>query len=230
MAEVTRGKWLAAAGITTVVAGASSLFADDKPPNSPHVFRNISPRELIRLRHLPNIELISQDGKRVRFYDDLVKDKKFVINFMFTHCDKACPMITANLARVQKMLPDRIGHDIFIYSITLKPEDDSPRVLKQYAKAFNAGPGWLFLTGRPKDIQLLRAALGFTYPDPVQDADLNNHIGMLRIGNEPLMRWAACEGQAHASWIATTILTEMDSPFKGAVDGVRLADPTLHIK
>ncbi len=231
MEKLTRRTWLAAGGATAVAAGATALFGKDEPPNNHRYnFQNIPARELIRRRHLPNVELITMDRKKVHFYDDLVKDRKFTINFIFTKCDKACPIITHNLVRVQRLLRDRIGHDIFMYSITLSPEEDTPEVLKQYAKAHHVGPGWTFLTGKPDDILLLRRSLGFTYDDPKEDADRNNHIGMIQVGDEPLMRWAHCEGQAHAEWIASVIRNEADSPFKGAVNGARLADPTIHKK
>jgi len=110
-----------------------------------------------------------------------------------------------------------MGRDIFMYSITLKPEEDSPVVLKQYAKTLGIRRGWLLLTGKPDDIEFLRKSLGFTYRDPAEDADKSNHIGMLRIGNEPMMRWSACEGQARSEWIATVILNEADDPLKGGV-------------
>jgi protein SCO1 len=86
--------------------------------------------------------------------------------------------MTANLAHVQKMLPERIGNDIFMYSITLKPEEDTPEVLKEYAEMHGAGRGGLFLTGKPADIETLRRSLGFTSPDPEEDANKSNHIGM----------------------------------------------------
>ncbi|HEV2729056.1 MAG TPA: SCO family protein [Terriglobales bacterium] len=161
--------------------------------------------------------MITQDGVKVHFYDDLVRDRKVVINFMFTKCEKACPTITMNLVRVQKMLKERIGHDIFMYSISLRPEEDCPEVLKQYAKRHGVGPGWLFLTGKPEDIESLRHALGYVSLNPVRDADKTTHIGMLRYGNEPYMRWAACPGQAPADWVAISIVSEMDGPEKGAV-------------
>ena len=231
MPNMTRRKWLAAGGTAAAVAVANGLFAKDDPsPNHQRVFQNIPPREIIRRVHFPNVELISQDGKKVHFYDDLLKDRKVVINFMFTKCDKACPIITANLVRVQKILHDRIGHDIFMYSISLSPEEDTPKVLKQYMKAHGIGPGWTFYTGKPEDILLLRKSLGFLYDNPKEDADRNNHIGMLQIGDEPLTRWAHAEGQAHPEWIASVIRNEADSPFKGAVNGARLADPTIHKK
>jgi protein SCO1/2 len=219
MSRMTRRGWLSVAGSASVVAGSARrlLAGQDPTNNSPRGFQQIPPRELIQRRHLPNVELITQDGKKVHFYDNLVKDKMVVINFMYAHCEGLCPTMTANLVRVQKLLHDRIGHDIFMYSITLKPEEDTPQVLKEYADIHGAGPGWLFLTGKPADIELLRRSLGFTNSDPVEDADKSNHIGMLRIGNEPMMRWSACPSQAHTQWIATSILTEADNPLKGGV-------------
>ena len=111
---------------------------------------------------------------------------------MYVRCDGKCPGTTANQVKVQKLLGDRVGKDIFIYSITLKPEEDTPKVLAEYAKAYKVGPGWQFLTGHPKDIELLRQKLGFIDRDPVRDADKSNHIGMLRWGNEPHTLWAGC--------------------------------------
>src|SRR5882724_7870803 len=83
-------------------------------------------RELTQARYFPNVELTTHEGKKVRFYDDLIKDKIVVINFMYAQCEGICPGITANLVKVQKILEDRVGRDIFMYSITLKPEEDSP--------------------------------------------------------------------------------------------------------
>jgi protein SCO1/2 len=63
-------------------------------------------------------------------------------------------------------------------------------MLAAYARSYGVGPGWLFLTGGKDDIELLRHRLGFVDSDPVQDADLEEHIGAVRIANVPLHRWA----------------------------------------
>ncbi len=228
MGTMTRRNMLAAAGATTV-AGTTGLFAMDKPKNKPpYHFRDIPPRELIQKRHLPNVELITMEGKKVRFYDDLVKDRRVVIQFMFAQCEDICPVITHHLTEVKKILKDRVGHDIFFYSITLSPEEDRPKQLKDFAKMH--GADWLFLTGKPADILLLRKSLGFFYNNPKEDADRNNHSGMLVVGCEPLMRWAMCEGGAKPEWIATVIRTEADAPLTGSVNGVRQTDPAVHKK
>ena len=239
MKKVNRRNWLAAAGATTAgiaassVVNTSSLFGQEATPASKHNynFKNLSPRELIQRRHLPNVELITQDNQKVHFYTDLVKDKRVVIQFMFTRCKDICPVITHHLAEVQSLLNGRVGRDIFFYSISLSPEEDSPRDLKAYAKSHHAGgPGWTFLTGKPEDIFQLRKSLGFFYNNPKEDADRNNHSGMIVVGTEPLMRWAMCQGGADPKWIATVIRTEADAPLTGSVDGVRQADPAVRIE
>ena len=137
-----------------------------------------------------NVAVTTQDGRTLRFYDDVLKGKIVLINFFFTDCDAVCPLMTENLARVQELLGDRVGKDIFMVSISLQPEHDTPEVLAAYAKTYGVGPGWLFLTGKKTDIELLRHRLGFVDSDPVEDADPEQHIGTVRITNEPMHRWA----------------------------------------
>lgn len=164
-----------------------------------------SPREKIRQRYFPNVVLRTQDDKQVRFYDDLLKDKVVTINMFFAKCEEICPLVIANLARVQRLLGDRVGRDIFMLSISLKPETDTPAALKNYAEMHGARPGWTFLTGEPADVERLRRSLGFTNPDSRVDKDVTQHIGNVRYGNEPLMLWGACPGQASPEWIVESI-------------------------
>jgi protein SCO1/2 len=164
-----------------------------------------SSREMLAERSFPNISLITHEGKKVKFYDDLIKNKIVIFNFMYAKCEGVCPGITMNMARVQKLLAPRVGKDIFMYSITLKAEVDTPKILADYAAMHHAGPGWTFLTGDPKDIELLRQKQGFTNPDPVLDADKSQHIGMIRFGNEPMQWWAGCPGLARPEFIVKEI-------------------------
>jgi protein SCO1 len=137
-----------------------------------------------------NVEVKTQDGRTLRFYDDVMKGKILLINFFFTDCDAICPLMTENLARVQDLLGARVGDEIRMVSITLQPEHDTPEVLAAYAKTYGAGPGWMFLTGQKDDIELLRHRLGFVDSDKIEDADPEQHIGTVRIANEPMHRWA----------------------------------------
>ena len=137
--------------------------------------------------HFPNVELITQDGKKVRFYDDLIKGKVVAINLIYTTCKYSCPLETARLVQLQKLLGDRMGKDIFFYSITIEPEHDTPQVLKDYAEKYHVGPGWLFLTGKEADIKLLSNKLGLDTLPRADDPD--GHMPHLLIGNEKTGLW-----------------------------------------
>ncbi len=184
---------------------AGALLARAETPAASVPVEIKSSRERIRRQHFPNLLLTTHEGKKVRFYDDLLKDKIVLINFMYVRCEGVCPGITANLVKLQKLLGDRLGRDIFMYSFTLKPEEDTPAVLKRYADAYKVRKGWSFLTGAPADMELLRRKLGFTDPDPEIDAIKSSHIGNVRYGNEPMQRWGSCPGLSKASWIAESI-------------------------
>jgi protein SCO1/2 len=152
-----------------------------------------------------NVEVTTQDGRTLRFYADVMKGKILLINFFFTECDAVCPLMTENLVRVQELLAPRVGTDIFMVSITLQPEHDTPEMLAAYARTYGVGPGWLFLTGTKTDIELLRHRLGFVDSDPTQDADLEQHIGTVRIANEPLRRWAMCPALLDPAALVRTV-------------------------
>jgi protein SCO1/2 len=175
----------------------------------------LSGREMMRSRFFPNIELVTSKGERVSFYDDLLKDKIVILNMMYAHCEGICPTTTANLKKVRAILRDEINHDIYVYSITVKPEQDSPADLADYAKMHEVDdPKWLFLTGKPDELDTLRHATGFADPNPDVDRDKARHSGMLRYGNEPLAIWGSCQGSADPSWIAKEIGFAVPREFK----------------
>src|SRR5262245_29022043 len=111
------------------------------------LFTNLtkSPRSgSLGAKFFTNAKLLTQEGKEVRFYDDLIKGKQVLINLMYTNCRAACTPVTANLRKVYEALKDRMGRDVFMYSISLKPEEDGPAELKRYAEMHRVpeGPGW----------------------------------------------------------------------------------------
>ncbi len=153
-----------------------------------------------------NVPMQTHERRTVRFYDDLLKGKVAMINFMFTECDGVCPGMIQNLTEVQALLGDRVGRDIFMYSITIDPKTDTPAKLAEYVAPFGIGPGWLFLTGKQADVELLRARLGFVDSNPRQDANPDEHTGTVRIGNEPLHRWIMVAGLAKPEAIVRAVL------------------------
>src|SRR4029078_7784193 len=103
-------------------------------------FKTVPSRERIRQRYFPNLVLTNQDGQKLKFYDDLVKDKIVIFNFFYAKCEGICSPISRNLAQLQRVLGDRVGKDIFMYSFTLKPKEDNQMALKHYAEMHKAKP------------------------------------------------------------------------------------------
>jgi protein SCO1 len=162
--------------------------------------------------HFPNVELVTQDGKKVHFYDDLIKGKIVAIDVIYTTCHYSCPLETARLAQVQRKLGDRVGKDIFFYSISIDPEHDTPEVLKAYMEKFHVGPGWTFLTGKKEDIIFLSRRLGlYTTPDVNPDG----HIAHLLIGNDAIGQWVRSSALDNPSFQARMIGDFLDN-FKHA--------------
>jgi protein SCO1/2 len=201
MPDMNRRKLLATLAVAPLAAGVVGRAA-----SSDNKFKvGVSTRDKLQKRYFPNLELTTHEGKKVRFYDDLIKDKIVVINFMYVKCKGVCMPVTMNLKRVQKLLGGRLGRDIFMYSITLKPEEDTPQALRRYVQAHKIKPGWTFLTGKPDEINILRRSLGFKDAKAKLDKDLTNHTGMVKYGNEARQWWAMFPGEANAPWIVECI-------------------------
>jgi protein SCO1 len=182
--------------------------------------------------YFPNVPLTTQDGARVRFYDDLIKDKIVAINFIYTHCDFACSLETARLAQVQDILGDRVGKDIFFYSITIDPDRDTPAVLKAYAEKFKAGPGWTFLTGNKRDIDRLAVKLGVAENDSITSSpgdDHDGHTPHVLIGNEATGQWLRDSSTDNPRFLARLIGNFVDNGGHDAVAAGGGNGAPLHI-
>ena len=111
--------------------------------------------------NIPDVEILDQDGKKQRLYTDLVKGRKVVINFVYTSCTSYCPLSADNFARLQALLGNRMGKDVYLLSISTDPETDSPAKLKTWSERYGPRNGWTFVTGTTPAMQtLLRAFLG----------------------------------------------------------------------
>lgn len=155
---------------------------------------------------IPNASLRTQTGASVRFYDDLVRGRTVVIQFFFVHCEGICPLSTGRMVALQDLLGERLGRDVHFLSITLDPEQDTPAVLAEHARAVGARAGWTFLTGARDDIEALRRRLGVFDLDPALDADRNQHAGVLVLGNDSKQRWTMKPASLPASTLLQSIL------------------------
>ena len=151
---------------------------------------------------LPNVIVQTQDGKRVRFYDDLIKGKVVLINFMFTSCTTQCPLTTANLVKVEEALGEDLGRDVAMISITVDPAVDTPAVLKRYSQRYHTKAGWYFVTGSGKDIDLIRRRLGGLD----NTGDKTQHTGIVIYGNETTGQWAATPAMAQPKAIVRSVM------------------------
>jgi cytochrome oxidase Cu insertion factor (SCO1/SenC/PrrC family) len=117
---------------------------------------------------IPDVTVLDQDGKEVRLYSDLVKGKVVAINFVFTTCKAACPLLGAGFSKFQETLGDRLGTEVSLISISVDPMVDRPDRLKEWAGRFGARPGWTFVTsadGRKAELDALLKALQVYSPE-----------------------------------------------------------------
>lgn len=144
----------------------------------------------------PETQVYNQRGEKLNFFADLIEGRTVAINFVFTTCTTICPPLTATFRGVQRELGDRVGRDVFLVSVSVDPSTDVPERLAAYAKRFNAGTGWTFVTGKKVEIDALLRALGAYVPDK------NDHAPTILIGNDAAGYWTRANGLAPASAIA----------------------------
>jgi protein SCO1 len=148
---------------------------------------------------IPDVVLVDQDGRQVHFYQDLVRNKVVVMNFVFTTCTTVCPLMGANFAKLQQLMGDRVGRDFFMISISIDPVTDTPQRLKAWSRQFNAAPGWTLLTGQKNDVDSLLKALG------VFTADKLSHSAIVLLGNDSTGEWTRTSGLAAPAKLADII-------------------------
>lgn len=137
-----------------------------------------------------DVELLTQDGKPVRFYSDVLKGKTVVVNAFFTTCTSVCPPMNRTMEKIQEALGDRVGKDVFLVSVTVDPLTDTPARLKEYAAKFHARAGWTFLTGKKENVDWALYKLG-QYVESKDD-----HKTIIIIGNEATGLWKKAFGMA----------------------------------
>ncbi len=163
------------------------------------------PRQPWDAAYFPNPVLTTQHGTRVRFYDDLIKGKTVAVNTFFSVCTDVCPLSTAKMLELQRRLGDRVGRDIFFYSLSVDPVHDTPASMKDYAERYGVGPGWLFLTGSEADIRLISNRLGLGALEPLSPRDA--HSTTLMVGHEPSGQWMKHSSTDNPQFVAAMLGT-----------------------
>jgi protein SCO1/2 len=139
---------------------------------------------------IPNAVFRTQDDKEVRFYDDIIKGRQVMVMMMYASCETFCPAATMRMVELHReALASRMGKDLFMVNISLKPHEDDPATLRAYAEMHGALlPGWTFLTGSQYDVDTLRYRF-FSHDHIGIDVDVDQHAGLMKIVNDPAGRW-----------------------------------------
>ena len=152
--------------------------------------------------YFPNVVVHTHDGRKALFYHDLLRGKTVLVNCM-SLTNEAVYSVTTNLVEVQRLLGERLGRDVFMYSLTVDPENDTPHVLRAFAEEQGIKPGWLFLSGQTDDMQLLRGRL-FAHDATHQHGAAvvrDCSMGLVRYGNEAVGLWGSVPAKSEAEWI-----------------------------
>lgn len=164
--------------------------------------------------YFTDTELLDQNGQRLRFYSDVLKDRVVLINVVFTSCKDACPLITRQLTEVRDRLGERFGKEVFFVSLSSDAERDTPAALKAFAAKQQADvPGWIFLTGKKADMDKVLARLGQL------GESAEGHSTLLIAGNVPAKRWAKIRPNAPTAAIAERLKTLVDGGLAAAPAG-----------
>jgi protein SCO1 len=144
-------------------------------------------QDALRQRRMPNLALLDHNGRRLNFYDDVMKDRIVLVNVMYTVCSNICTPATRNLIEVRRLLAAQ-NVPLHFVSMSLTPLSDPPEALRAYKKMHGIDEGWTFLTGRLEDVERLQRAMGFL--SDRQDSDLLDHSAMARLCDGPQLLWS----------------------------------------
>lgn len=147
--------------------------------------------------YFTDLELLTQDGRKVRFYSDVLEGRTVLINVIFANCQDACPLITQKLNEVRALVGEQFGRDVHFVTLTSDPQRDSPQALKAFAQKQSADAGgWTFLTGDKKNIDHILKKLG------AFSQNVEEHSTLLLAGNVGAKRWTKIRPDAPPMAIA----------------------------
>jgi len=143
--------------------------------------------------YFSDLPLRTQDGREVRFFSDVLQGRVVVLSSFYTGCHGVSPRQGQVLSQLQDLLGDRLGKDVSIVSITVDPENDTVEKVSEYAEQFKPRPGWVFLTGKPENVDWINYKLG------QRVENLEEHAGIYMLGNVTTALWMKVPFHAMAS-------------------------------
>jgi len=116
--------------------------------------------------YFTDLEVVDQNGNKLRFFSDVLKGRVVLINVIFTNCVSACPLVTQLLSVTRDELVPSVKDEVWFVSISVDPERDTPEALKAFAKRQDVDESrWLFLTGDKQNIDHILGKIKRYTPD-----------------------------------------------------------------
>jgi len=175
----------AAVSLTIVMTVITPVVAADDSP-LPTTTADDDARE-----YFTDLPLVTHRGEEVHFYSDVLAGKVVLITGFYTNCTTISPRQNVILSRLQTALGDRLGRDVVIVSVTVDPKRDDVAAVAEYAEVFHPSDGWIFLTGKPENVDWVNYKLG-QYLENIEDHKGNYLLGNLNTG---LWKKAAAHAQ-----------------------------------
>ncbi len=151
---------------------------------------------------IPDITLTDQNGQSVRLYSDLMKNHITAVSFIFTGCSSTCPLVSQVMRQAQTLLPERMGRDMRMISISVDPQNDTPEQLKKYAQSLTAQRGWSFLTGSAADIARISSAF------QARVGQRESHTSTIFVLNNRTGAWTRIDGTSGSSSQLASLLVK----------------------
>lgn len=170
-------------------------------------------------RQFRNHTLVDQDGRTVRFQDDLMEGQIFGATFQYANCRGICANMTEQMKKSYELMRTVMGNPVQYYMFSLA--EDSPADMKAYmqARGIYGLPGWRFFSGSNEAITDIRWAFGFGDRNEELDQNLEGHTGMVRFGNHKLDKWAACPAQGTPDATARLVVRLLPSTERPELPG-----------
>jgi protein SCO1/2 len=211
-------RWLLACGLVVWTLGSACSRPEREAPAPAPQVAAVTPAaaEPMRLsggtapaqKYFGDTELVDQDGRKVRFYSDLLQGKVVVINLFFASCNGSCPVMAKSFRTIQDQLGDRLGKDVHMISISVDPKD-TPEQLHAYSQRVKARPGWYFLTGEKQNVDAVLAKLGQVVKEPT------DHAALVFVGNDRTGLWKKAFGLAPAEEVSKIVWSVVNDSGEG---------------
>ena len=152
---MARRTWPKAGLLVGICLAATTGLAAQAPPPLKRTMETYT---------VPDVTLVNQEGAKVNLKALLETQEPVIVDFIYGACTTISPALSAGYANLQLKLPNQATKARLI-SITIDPENDTPKAMRDYLKRYRAKPGWDFLTGKREDVDTVLRAFNAYIPN-----------------------------------------------------------------